>query len=301
MRRKTTVTVRQILDYLKLINIAVSYIGDETVVVNGFSSTKCYREGNITWIKSNENVSPDLDLSKIDLVIIQEGVHVSCKNTIITGESKRAFFSVLEHFFASTAKRPPIGNHTVIGKEVLLEEGVTVGHHCVLDGNIRIGKNTSIGNNCVIINDVTVGQNCTVQAQVVIGEDGFGYSENESHKKQMISHYGGVRIGDDVFIGSHVNIARGTIDDTVIESGVKIAPSTHVGHNAFVGEDSIVICSNLFGTTHIGKNAYVVASTVRNQCTVGDNAVVGMGSVVTKDVGNDQIVIGSPARPMKTG
>lgn len=300
MKYERAVTAKQILEYLKSINIVVTYSGDETVIVSGFSSLGYYREGNITWIKKDDNVPPNLDLSKINLVIIQEGVQASCKNTIITTESKRAFFAILEQFFTDTSKQPPIGSYTVIGKNVILEENVIIGHNCVLEGNIRIGKNTSIGNNCVIVNDVKIGQNCKIQSQVVIGEDGFGCSEDEKHKKHMIRHYGGVKIGEDVFIASHVNIARGTIDDTIIESGVKIAPSTHIGHNNYIGEDSVIICSNLFGTVHTGKNAYIVASTIRNQCSIGENTVVGMGSIVTKDVGANQIVIGSPAKPMKT-
>ena len=118
MKYERAVTAKQILEYLKSINIAVTYSGDETVIVSGFSSLGYYREGNITWIKKDDNVPPNLDLSKINLVIIQEGVQASCKNTIITAESKRAFFAILEQFFTDTSKQPPIGSYTVIGKNV---------------------------------------------------------------------------------------------------------------------------------------------------------------------------------------
>ena len=115
----------------------------------------------------------------------------------------------------------------------------------------------------------------------------------------MIKHYGSVRIGDDVFIGSHVNIARGTIDDTVIHSGVKIAPTTHIGHNNIVGENATIICSQLFGSVCTGEDAYITSSVVRNQCKVGKNTMIGMGSVVTKDIMDNNVAIGSPARVIR--
>ena len=151
----------------------------------------------------------------------------------------------------------------------------------------------------ILKNNVAIGKNCYIQSLSVIGEDGFGYSEDGNHKKVMVKHHGGVYIGNDVFIGSHVNIARGTIDDTYIADGVKIAPSTHIGHNNYIGQDATVICSQSYGSVHIGDNAYVAGSIIRNQCVVGNNTMVGMGSVVTKDVPDNKVAIGIPARILK--
>lgn len=151
----------------------------------------------------------------------------------------------------------------------------------------------------VIRNKVKIGQRCHIQALPVIGEDGFGYSENKQHEKTMIKHYGGVYIGNDVFIGTHVNIARGTIDDTIISDGVKIAPSTHIGHNNIIGKDTTVICSQLYGSVQIGDDSYIVGSIVKNQCKIGDQTLIGMGTVVTKDVASNQVAVGIPAKVIR--
>jgi acetyltransferase-like isoleucine patch superfamily enzyme len=45
----------------------------------------------------------------------------------------------------------------------------------------------------------------------------------------------------------------------------------------------------------IGSNATILAGV-----TIGEYALVGAGAVVTKDVGNRQIVAGVPARPLGT-
>ena len=50
----------------------------------------------------------------------------------------------------------------------------------------------------------------------MIGEDGFGAYETENHRKVMIKHYGGVTIGDDVYIGSHVDTITFFLFDVLI-------------------------------------------------------------------------------------
>lgn len=115
----------------------------------------------------------------------------------------------------------------------------------------------------------------------------------------MVNHFGGVNIGNDVFIGSHVNIARGTLDDTIIGNGVKIAPSTHIGHNNIIGDNTAIICSTLYGSVKTGEKSYITASTVENQMTIGDNTVIGMGSVVTRPIGDNVIAYGIPAKTVK--
>ena len=115
-----------------------------------------------------------------------------------------------------------IGEYTYIGPNVILGENVRIGNNCSISGQVNIGKDTVISDNVVIRNKVTIGEKCHIQALSVIGEDGFSYTEDADHNKTMVKHHGGVQIGNNVFIGTHVNIARGTIDDTCISDGVKL-------------------------------------------------------------------------------
>ncbi|WP_242492089.1 DapH/DapD/GlmU-related protein [Massilimicrobiota timonensis] len=47
----------------------------------------------------------------------------------------------------------------------------------------------------------------------------------------------------------------------------------------------------------IGKNVWIGGNcTILPGVTIRDNAVIGAGSVVTKDIPNDSIAIGNPAR-----
>lgn len=89
---------------------------------------------------------------------------------------------------------------------------------------------------------------------------------------------GGVVIGDDCLIGHNTVLATLNHD---------LAPS----RRADMHPAPIVIGRNVW----IGANA-----TVLSGVTIGDNAVVAAASVVTKDVPDNAVVVGSPARVVRS-
>jgi acetyltransferase-like isoleucine patch superfamily enzyme len=56
-----------------------------------------------------------------------------------------------------------------------------------------------------------------------------------------------------------------------------------------------------YSGAEIGNNAYIVGSIIRNQSHVGINSNIGMGSVVWKNIGDNCIVQGSPAKVIWKG
>lgn len=292
--------IRKILDWLDNRGFAYDFTGNEDVEITGFSSLASYAENTITWLKE-ETIYDTLGRpSHIACAVVQTGVKVEFNNVISTDVSKEMFFSILSRFWGEKRCEGSIGIGTVISEEAVIDPTVSIGCNCSIVGNVVIGPHTVIEHNVVLQGKVSIGQNCHIQSGVVIGISGYGYSQDPQTKcKTMVEHFGGVRVGNDVFIGSHVNIARGTIDDTVIGNGVKIAPFTHIGHNNFIEDDVSIICSNLYGSVRIGEGAYITASTIQNQMRVGKDTVIGMGSVVTKPIREHMIAYGIPAREMK--
>lgn len=289
--------ISDILEFLEGEGVPFSFTGDGAETVEGFSSLAHYKPGSFTWIKKQENIPEGFDLSRLALVFVSEEVEAgNAPNVIRTAESKRAFFSTIEHFYAREEERPAVGRFTYISPRVKLGKNVRVGHNCTLDGDITIGDGTVIWNNVVIVNRVSIGRDCEIQSGTVIGHDGFGYTEDAAHTKTMIPHFGGVIIGDRVHLGMNNVIARGVIDDTVIGDGTKFSDLCHIGHNNRIGKDCTIINTAVFGSCDIGDNAYIVYSVVKNQSRIGAGAFVGMSSNVLKDVPPGVTVVGNPAK-----
>ncbi|MEA2748782.1 MAG: hypothetical protein QOI41_2925, partial [Myxococcales bacterium] len=112
---------------------------------------------------------------------------------------------------------------------------------------------------------------------------------------------GTVVIEDDVDIGAHTNVQRGTLNETRIGQGTKIDSFVHVGHNSRVGCHVVITAQAMLGgSVTIGDYAWIgPAAVIRDGgVTIGAHALVGMGAVVAKDVAPHETVLGVPARPL---
>lgn len=293
--------LERILSWLEESSYDYAFRGDDQTEIGGFSSLKNYKENSFTWIKKEDVYNSLGRPDGIACAVVQEGVTVDFENVIVTENSKEVFFAVLREFWGEKKKEGYIGAGTIISDDAVIDPTTVIGCGCSIIGTVTIGAHTVIEHNVVIQGNVKIGENCHIQSGTVIGIDGFGYSTKaDTGEKRMVEHFGGVSIGNGVFIGSHVNIARGTIDDTVIGNGVKIAPSSHIGHNNVVGDNATIICSYLYGSVKTGAGSYITASTVQNQTEIGEHTVIGMGSVVTKAISDHVIAYGIPAKAVRT-
>lgn len=289
------ITIKEIIDFLKQSNIDFCFNGDENFAVAGFCQLDNQKQNHITWIK---NDFPQSVVARDDvLYVCGHFLEGKVKNSLLCDQPKNLFFSILNHFFENAEKREISQKAVVLTNSI--GKNVSIGPNCFIDKDVIIGDDVTISPNVVIKNKVIIGNRCTIHSMTVIGEDGFGYYENDDHSKQMIKHFGGVVIGDDVLISMNNSIARGTIGDTIIGSGTKISPNSQISHNCIIGKNVTIICSNLYGSVTIGDNSYITYSLIRNQCSVGKNSTVGMGSVVNKNVGDNTIVIGNPAKVLR--
>jgi UDP-2-acetamido-3-amino-2,3-dideoxy-glucuronate N-acetyltransferase len=131
----------------------------------------------------------------------------------------------------------------------------------------------------------------------------------------------GCEIGDDVKIGTFVEIQKGArigsrckiSSHTFICEGVVLEDEVFVGHNVTFINDLYPRSTNGDGQLQteadwkcvptLVKKGASIGSGVTLLCgiTVGPRAVIGAGSVVTKDVPADAIVAGNPARILRVG
>lgn len=176
-----------------------------------------------------------------------------------------------------------------IGSNVFLGRGVVIGAGSIIYHNVFIGD------------DVVVGERCIIKSGAVIGEEGFGFERDESGRAVRLPHIGRVIIGNDVEVGALTTVCRGTLGNTVLRDGCKIDDHVHIAHNVDVGEHAFVIaCAEVSGGVKIGSRAWVAPNvSIMNQVMIGADSVVGLGSVVTKSVPENSVVIGNPAKPLQ--
>ena len=120
-----------------------------------------------------------------------------------------------------------------------------------------VGKGTRLGPRVTVLDGVRIGARCIVHPGAVIGADGFGFAPDRG-TWQKIPQVGSVVIGDDVEIGANTTIDRGTIEDTVIEDGVKLDNLVQIAHNVRIGAHTIMAAmSGVAGSTKVGKRCMI--------------------------------------------
>lgn len=111
------------------------------------------------------------------------------------------------------------------------------------------------------------------------------------------AHIGGnVRIGTGCVVGYMSQIDC----DVTIGNFVNIQTNVVVGHDTNVGSWSILDCFSFTGGfSYVGESVTLhTRSTVLPKLTVGKNAIVNAGSVVIRNVKENTIVMGNPAKEM---
>lgn len=141
----------------------------------------------------------------------------------------------------------------------------------IVDEKAKIGKNTKIWHFCHISSKARIGKNCNIGQNVFIGE-GVKIGNNVKIQNN-VSVYSGVEIEDDVFVGPSV-VFTNVIKPRSFINKKKLYLSTIVKKGATLGANSTIICGN----------------------SIGEYSFVGAGSVVTKNVPNNILVYGNPAR-----
>ncbi len=121
----------------------------------------------------------------------------------------------------------------------------------------------------------------------------------------------GAQIGQDCNICSHCLIENDVVmgDRVTVKSGIQLWDGLRVGNDVFIGPNVTFTNDKYprskqypekFAGTTIKKGASIGGgATILPGITIGENAMVGAGSVVTKDVAANTVVVGNPAKVVR--
>lgn len=218
---------------------------------------------------------------------------------ILVAAPRLAFARVVRALFGHPRHPPGVHPTATIHPDARIDESAWIGPHCYV-GRSTIGAECVLDGHVHIADACTLGQRVWVGPQAVIGVDGFGFVADEEGDWVHFPHLGGVVLGDDVRLGAHACVVRGSLGDTVVGPGTKLDNFVTVGHNARVGARVLVASHSIVGgSSSIGDDAWVSPhATILNGIKVGAKAVVGAGACVVGDVPDGAKVIGPPARTL---
>ena len=254
--------------------------------------------------KKREQPLETIRNSKAGVIVCPDGIEFpeldyDNKTLIQVSNPRLTFIRLLQRHFALA---PQFGIHpsAIIDEKAKVSQHVYIGPHCYI-GECEVGEGTMIYGNVYIYSGVKIGRRGTIHAGTVIGAEGFGFERNEEGKYEKFPQLGGVVIEDDVEIGSNVSIDRGALSDTIIGEGTKIDNLVHIAHNVRIGKHCIVIAVTIIGgSVQIGDYTWIAPHVcIREGISIGSHVLVGMGSVVTKDIGDNLVVMGIPAKEIR--
>lgn len=178
-----------------------------------------------------------------------------------------------------------IDAQVVIADGVNIAANVAIGAGCVIERNVVIAAGTVLEPNVTIKHGTRIGQHCHLYAGCVIGNDGFGYAE-EQGRWVKIPQVGRVIIEDHVDVGANTTIDRGAIDDTVIEEGVKLDNLIQIAHNCRIGAHTVIAgCVGIAGSAVIGKNCKIGgAAMILGHLSIADGVTISPGSMIMRSI-----------------
>src|SRR5699024_1210236 len=219
------------------------------------------------------------------------------------------------------------GNNVVIKENVILGENIQIGN------NVIIYENTIIGNNVIIMDNAVIGKYptrakssilpevnelppCKIGSGVTIGTSSILYVNSNISDDTFIADFATVR--ERVVIGPGTIIGRGVAveNDTTVGAYCKLETNCYITaystleDNVFIAPCVVFTNDNYMGRSkerfdkfkgpHIKKGGRVGAnSTILPGKVINEEGTVAAGSIVTKDIAINKIVVGSPAKVLR--
>ena len=147
-----------------------------------------------------------------------------------------------------------------------------------VEDGAQIGANTRIWHHVHVRPGAVIGDNCNIGHSVYIDSDAV--IGNNVKLQNRVSIYRGVTLEDGVFVGPHATFTNDKHPRSILADGTPVSE-----------EDWSPVPTLVQYGASIGAGAIILPGV-----TIGRWAMVGAGALVTKDVPEYGLVIGSPAR-----
>lgn len=240
-------------------------------------------------VKDNVPVQAVVHDDFIETIGINTRVHLSEAEAALRQRINR------EHMLNGISMLNPAS--TYIDAGIKIGQDTTILPNTYIHGKTEIGEGNVIGPNTIIRN-TRVGNRCTILASVLEG----AVLEDDVDMGPF------ARLRKGAHLKSHVHMGNfGEVKDSTLGEGVKMGHFSYIG-NATIGANTNIgagtITANYDGEkkhpTTIGEDVFIGSDTMLvAPLKLGDGARTGAGAVVTKNVPEDTLVVGMPARAIR--
>ena len=211
---------------------------------------------------------------------------------------------------AETAMRQRLNRELMLAGVTLQDPAATY-----IDAGVKIGRDTRILPNTHIEGNTVIGEGCVIGPGSHIRDSQVGYG-----CKVFMSIMEGALLEEEVEIGPFARLRKGAhlargvhmgnfgeVKESHLGQGVKMGHFSYIG-NATIGANTNIgagtITCNYDGeqkhSTEIGEQVFIGSDTMLVEpLKIGKGARTGAGAVVTKDVPEDSLAVGMPARVIR--
>lgn len=259
----------------------------------------------------NENAQGEYYLTDVPTLLREIGEDIAIYHHSdsfeIEGINNRVQLADMERFLCRRVIKKMMldyGVSFIDPKNAYISEQASIGRDTVIFPNVKIEGETEIGDGCTIrsgtrITNSKIGHGVEILDNCVISDSEIA---NQCTVGPMAHLRGNAKLEEKAKVGNFVELKK-----TILGRGSKANHLTYLG-DATVGEKTNIgagtVTCNYDGvnkhSTTIGNNVRIGSDTMLvAPLKVGDGAVTGAGSVVTKDVEANKLVVGAPARAIK--
>ena len=160
-----------------------------------------------------------------------------------------------------------------IHPSVIVGKNLTLGPNVFIEENVVIGDDCFIGPHCLIRPGTVIGDRVSIRSFCLLDPD--------------------VKLGNDIAIYPHATVGGGTI----VEDKVYWGPYSLTTNSDLIRHFRSRVKEEVIKPPVVRAGAIIAAGCmIKPGVTIGKNAVLGLGSVLTKDVPDNEIWFGNPAK-----
>jgi len=251
---------------------------------------------SLTFASENKYFKKCINNNDIKSVIVSEDILMGNKSTDIKKKDFIISSDPINDFFKLYNEWVDYKEIHAQNKPNIVSPKSSIHSSVLLSGkNVIIENDVTIKENVVIHDNVTIKKGTIVYPNVVLGVDGYEFKKTDK-EIYRIKHDGNLVINENVEIGSNCVIARGfSFIETIIGEFTKIDSNVHISHGVQIGKRNLIAAgTNIGGSTSIGDNNWIgISSVISNGIKIGNDNFIGLGSVVVGDIKSNQKVSGN--------